>query len=319
MTSKAQRQIILGLETVPGDGATPDVALRAIMEFRAMPDKITPETDIGSFAPPIPYIGSLKAGGKIEMPDGYYEHAPYLISMALGAGSKTGSADPWTYTWNLPDGTPPTFATYRAEYTDGDDHVVSANDVFGTGLEITGGAGKAVAINTDIVGGSVTFPGSLGATLSPLAVPTYIRMAETGLWMDDAFGSIGTTAVAEFISFSWKLEDLQHQKQFGNSLYPTGRGNGRWKVTLEIVAEVSAAKVATEKAKLLNSSTTAIRIRSSASSNDQLTIDGPYALVELESLDDRDMNNIIKFVYQGVKDASGNVPSVVCKTNLSAL
>lgn len=319
MSSKALRKVILGLETTPGDGATPDVALRATASLKAKVDKIVPDEDIGSFAPSRHYIGSLMAEGSLEMEDGYYEHAPYPISMALGQGSKSGAADPWTYTWTLPDGTAPTFATYRLEYGDGANHIVRADDVFATGLEIKGEAGKGVSLTADLVGASTTLPAALGASLTPLASPTTIRMAETILYMDDAFANIGTTAVPVLISFTWKLEDLQHQKQFAGSLYPTGRGNDKWKISLELVVEIDQATVETQKDKLLNTSLTAIRVRSQASVNDVLTLDGMYRLMEVDSLDDRDGNNIIKLNYEAEKDSSGNMPSVVCKTNLSGL
>jgi hypothetical protein len=318
MTSKAQRSVILGLEAVPGDAATPDVALRATASLRAVVDKIIPDEDIGSFAPSRHYIAAKHGEGNLEM-DGYYEHAPYPISMALGAGSVSGVSDPYTWTWTLPDGTAPTFATYRLEYGDGDDHIVSVNDVFATSLEISGEAGKAVMIKADLTGGSVTFPAALGASLTVPATVTPILMGETKLYMDTAFESIGGTEVAALISFNWKLENLQHAKQFAGALYPTGRGNDRWEITLELIVEIGNATIETMKDKLLTTDLAAIRVESSASANDSLTLDGMYALMELDSLDDRDGNNIIKMTYRAMKDSSGNLPSVVCVTNLAAL
>jgi hypothetical protein len=318
MSSKAQRQVILGLETVPGDGATPDVALRAKASLEAVAEKQVPDEDIGSYAPQRHVIVQKMAKGKLEM-DGYYEHAPYPISMALGAGQKSGAGDPWTYTWALPDGTAPTFATYRLECTDGNNHIVRSDDTFATALEIKGEAGKTWQIEAEIGGGDVTYPAALGASLTPPAAVTAIRMADTTLEMEDDYDDLGAGNVTVLISFSWKVEDLQHQKQFAGSLFPNGRGNDKWKVTLELVVEIDDAKIEAEKDKLLTTAQTAIQIKGSASANDSCTISGMYFLSKVDTLDDRDGNNIVKLTYMAEKGSEGDLPSVVVTTNLSGL
>lgn len=179
MSSKALRKVILGLETAPGDGATPDVALRALCSLKAIVDKRVPDENIGSFAPQRHYIASQMGEGSIEIPDAYYEHAPYLLSMGLGAGGVAGGGDPYTWTWTLADGTAPTFATYRLEYGDGNNHIVRVNDAFATGLEISGEAGGPVSISATLSCGAVTFPAALGASLTPLIPVTPIKMAIT--------------------------------------------------------------------------------------------------------------------------------------------
>lgn len=319
MSSRAQRQIIIGAEATPGDGATPDVALRAVAELRAVADKVIPDEDIGSFAPARNYLATLKAEGNLKM-DAYYEHAPYLVSMAMGQGGVSGASDPYTWTFELPDTTPDDFQTYRVEFTDGADHVVRADDVFATSLTISGEAGGPVMIEAELSGGAVTFPSALGATLTPLAQPTAANMSQVTMWIDNGYGTIGTTQMGELISFNWKLEGLQHHKQFAGALYPNGRGHDKWDVTLEIVAEMENGVIEGEKDKLLSAGgISAIRIRSSASSNDRLTIDGVYIVTEVDNLDERDGNNIVKITYKAQKDSSDNVPSIVIITNLAAL
>lgn len=319
MSSKAQRLVIIGPEAVAGDGATPTVALRATGSLEAVVDKIIPVEDIGNFAPASHYIGSIKAQGKIEATDGVYENAPYIISMALGAGVKSGAGDPYTYTYTLPGATAPTFKTYRMETTDGVNHITRADDVFATALEIKGENGKGVSLLADLVGGSVTFPAAIGASLTPLATPTMIRMADMVCKMDDLFANIGTTAMTQLISFSWKLENYMHQKQFAGSLYPTGRGNDKWKITLEIIGEVENAKLEAEKDKLLTTGLTAIQLKATENANDTLTLAGMFHLSKLDPMDTRDGNNIWKFTYMAQKDTAGaNYPSVVVTTNLAA-
>ena len=318
MSSRAQRQVIIGAEAAPGDGATPDVALRATAELRAVADKVVPDEDIGSFAPARHYLASLKAEGSIKM-DAYYEHAPYLVSMAMGQGAVSGASDPYTWTFELPDDTPDDFQTYRMEFTDGPNHVVSANDVFATALTISGEAGGAVMIEAELTGGAVTFPASLGATLSPPATVTAASMSQVKCWIDNGWPP-GTTQMGQLISFSWKLEGLQHHKQFAGALYPTNRGHDKWDVTLEIVAELENGVIEGEKDKLLSAGgVSAIRIRADGGANDRITIDGSYTVMEVDNLDERDGNNIVKITYKAQKDSSDNVPSVVIITNLAAL
>lgn len=324
MSSKALRKVIIGKEAVPGDGATPDVALRAVASLKAVPDKIQPDEDIGSFAPSRHYIGSLKAEGGLEY-DGYYEHAPYPVSMALGAGAVVITGDPEVWTWTLADGTAPTFATYRMEYTDGADHIVRADDVFATDIEIKGEAGQSWMITNTLVGGSTTFPAALGASLTPPATVNPILMARTLLYMDALFANIGTTEVPVLISFTWKLESLQHQKLFAGSLFPSGRGHDKWKITLDLIVEAEEDQIEALKGTLLTTDTTAIRIEEitpdagGAGVDWNFQINGSYYLDQIDTIDERDGNNTLKMSFVGQKDVLGNSGSIVIGNSLQAL
>ncbi len=135
-------------------------------------------------------------------------------------------------------------------------------------------------------------------------------MSETNIYIDDTFGSIGSTVMNELISFNWKLSGLQHQKQFAGSAFPNGRGNDKWETTLEIVAEIENSKVESEKDKLHTNDLTAIRIRALAEdaggSNIDwyVNIDGLYYLSDVSTIDDRDGNNIVTLTYVGQKSGS---------------
>jgi hypothetical protein len=310
MTSIAQRLVLIGKETTPGDGSTVDVALHALASLRAVPNKIIPDEHTGSFAPTRHYIGSLMAEGELTF-DGYYQHAPYPVSMAIGAGTVNTSGTPEAWTFTLPmAAVAPTFATYCLEYADADngDHIVQAKDVFATGLEISGEAGQAWQIKPTLTGGNVSFISDVTATPTPTDHPHPILMADTNLkWADDGdFNS--ASAATQLISFNFKLEGLQHSKLFAGALYPSGRGHNRWDVTLEIIAECSNALAKAQRAKLLNTSQTAIQIRAEAADAGGAGIDwyaeirGVYMLQAIETLDERDGNNTLKFTYKGEKD-----------------
>ena len=311
MTAKALRRVLLGLEAVPGTYINPTYALRAMAELSPKVEKTVVEEDIGSFAPARHFIGSAMSEGSIEMNPAYYEEMHHLLKLSIGAGLRTGTPTAYTYTMALPDGTAPTFATYTVEYTDGGSHVIMARDVFATDLEISGEAGKGWVVKGTIEGASTTLPGGITANPTPVAA-TDVLMANTSLYVDALYANIGNTAVAgALISFAWKLENLQHHKMFAGALYPTGRGNDKWKVSLEMVLEVENATVAAEFAKVLNTTQSAIRIKADNGSGKTATIDGMYMLNQADTLDDRDGNNIIKLSYLAEKDSSNNVPSVV--------
>lgn len=320
MSSKAQRVIYIGKET-PGSEGTPvtvDVALRVKLDLEAKPDKIVPDEDVGSFADSRHYIGSLTAEGKLTM-DGYFEHVPYPLSMALGAGtvgSISGGHYPWAFA--LPNATAPTFATYTVEYSDGVNHIVRAADVFAKGLEIKGEAGKSWMFTADLLGANTDYPAAVSASPTPPVSPTAMLMANTGIWMDDLYANIGTTIMPKLISFSWKLEELQHAKLFANSLYPTGRGNNKYKITLEIITEMEQTKIESEKDKLLTTGLTAIRIKCDPGTPD-CAIDAMYMLKEVGTLDDRDGNNIVKMVYMAQKDTLGNTGQITANSTLASL
>lgn len=324
MSSKALRVVYIGKEATPGDGATVDVALRARATLEAVPTKQMIEEDIGSLAPPRSVISALKATGQLEA-EAYYQHLPYFLSLALGAGSVVTTGDPEVWTFDLPGATAPIFATYNVEAGDGADHIVRASDVFSPSMEIKGTAAGLWVITNPLVGGSVTYPAAHGATPTLPASPAALRLAETTIAIDDLYADIGDTVMEELISFSWKIDKLQHQKQFGGSLYPSGRGNAKYEVTLEVVTEVEQAVFESEKAKLLTNATSAIRIRNfmdeagGTGIDWYCNLDGSYVLHQVGVLDDRDGNNTIKLVYKLETDSLGNIGSIAVGCDLQAL
>lgn len=324
MSAKAQRVINIAPEATGGAGATPDVALRATSTLHAVVDKIQPDEDIGSFAPGRHYIGSKKAEGELRFDPVYYEHLPYPISMAMGDGSPTGTG-PTVWTFPLPDDTAETFATYQMETSDGADHVVLSKDVFATALQISGEAGKGIVVTATLTGGDTSYPAALTSALDEPVTVTELVMGNTTLAVDALYANIGNTAVNEFISFTWKLEDLQHPKLFGGAMYPSGRGNGKWKVTLDVIIEAETTAAETLKDQLLTEGTQAIRIRTydanagGAGIHWYMNIDGTYYTREIKELDERDGNNTMKISLVGQIDTLGNTGAIVVGCGLAAL
>jgi hypothetical protein len=319
MSNTDLRRVLIGLQADPGVGVNVDFALRALMSLKPNVDKIVPDENIGSLAPARHYIGSIMPEGTLTVNDGVYDEIPYILALALGGETPAGAGSPYTWTWDLPDDTAPTHALFTVEYTDGGTWVVRGEDVIATGLTISGVSGKGWKFEAPITGGDVTYPGAITADPSLVAAPTPIRMADTVLYVDADYGDIGTSDVpATLISFSWKLENLLHTKLFAGSLFPNGRGSAKWKTTLELIVEAEEAVFQTEMANLLDTTQSAIQVKASSGAF-SLSLDGNYMLQNVDTLDDRDGNNIVKLTYQGEKDASDNTGQIIALSSLDAL
>lgn len=321
MSATTKKAFYIGKETTLGTAVPVTVALRVTDgNLRPAVDKILVEENIGSFAPPRHYIGSIMAEGDITQ-DAIYEQAPYMCALALGVGSvgaPVSTIYPWTFLW--PDATTPTPYYATAELTDGVNHVVKATDVFATDLEISGEAGQSWQFKETLTGGEVTLPAAVSASPAILAPVTSILMADTVLSIDPLYANLGTTPCPVLISFTWKLENLQHSKQFAGALWPTGHGFDRWQITLEVVVEMENSVVETTKDKVLTTDTVAIRLKANpAGAGQDFSIDGSYFLKEIGTLDDRDGNSTIKLTFNGVKDALGNTGLILANSTLAVL
>jgi hypothetical protein len=202
MTSKAQREIHIGRQGAGwGTSVAPDVALRAQTSLKIVADKVVVDENIGSFAPGRHYVGSVKGEGTLEQ-SASYEEAAYTISMAMGDGGDGVGAGPYTYTFPLPEATAEDICYYSMEYTDGGNHVIAADDVFATGLNIRGEAGQAWDIEADIVSGPTVPADAMTGSIAPGESITPVHMANTALYVDPLYSNIGTTVVNELISFN---------------------------------------------------------------------------------------------------------------------
>jgi len=318
MTSIATRQVCVGLQAVAGTAVNVDTLLRATCDLKPSVSKIHPEENIGSYAPARHYVGQIMPEGTLKM-DATYEQILIPLSMALGNQTgASGNGAPYTYTWPLPDDVTdePTFDLWTIEYTDGGTYVVRGTDVFASGLTISGAAGEGWQVEAELTGGEVDLPDALSASPALDDTVTPIKMAETLLYVDTAYASIGGSNVEELISFNWKLENYLHTKQYAGALYPNGRGTAPWQVTLKLVLEVSAAEAQTFADAVLTTTQYAVRVRGYVDANDYCNIDGMYMVEEVDTLDERDGNNIIAVTLKGEKDASDNTGSIVVVTDV---
>lgn len=330
MTARSRRGLYYGKQGVVGTAVVVDTNIRGTCTLRPTATKVLPEEDIGQHGPNRHYISNVKAEGNMKM-DATYEQILIPLWLALGSVSPTGGGDPYTWPFTLAFRTDPIslISPLTIEYIDsgpsngggdgGGTYVVRVVDAFATGLTISGAAPEGWQVEAELSGRLVDLPDSLSGNPEPDQTVVPIKMAETTLAVDALYANIGDTVVTEFISFTWKLEDNYHSKQFAGSLYPNGWGSGRWKTTLELVLEVSAAQAQAWADDVLTTDLSAVRIKGYAGANDNCNIDGMYFVDSVDTLDDRDGNNIIKVTLLGVIDTLGNAGVITVMTDVADL
>lgn len=329
MTAVSRRGTYYGKQGSVGSAVVVDTNLRATCTLKPTATKVLPEENIGQHGPNRHYISNVKGEGALKM-DATYEQILIPLWMAMGSVSPTGGPD-YTWPFTLPFRTDPIslMSPLTLEYIDsgpsngggdgGGTYVVRLVDAFASALTISGSAPEGWKVEAELSGRQIDLPDSLSGNPEPDQTVTPIKMAETTLHVDPLYANIGDTAVTEFISFTWKLEDNYHSKQFAGSLYPNGWGSGRWKVTLELVLEIAAAGAQTFADALLTTDLYAVRIKGYAAANDNCNIDGMYFVDAVDTLDDRDGNNIIKVTLLGVIDTLGNPGVITVMTDVADL
>lgn len=330
MTAVTRRGVYYGKQGAVGSSVVVDTNLRATCSLKPTATKEQPEENIGQHGPGRHYISNIKAEGNLTMNSAVYEQILIPLWLAMGSVSPTGGPD-YTWAFTLPFRVDPIslMSPLTMEYIDsgpsngggdgGGTYVVRVVDTFATALTISGSAPEGWKVEAELSGRVVDLPDSLSGNPEPDQTVTPIKMGETTLAVDALYADIGDTVVTEFISFNWKLEDNYHSKQFAGSMYPNGWGSGRWKTTLELVLEVSAAQAQAFADAVLTTNLYAVRIKGYASANDNCNIDGMYFVDSVDTLDDRDGNNIIKISLLGVIDTLGNAGVVTVITDVADL
>lgn len=318
-TSKAQRRVLLGLQGAADTAVPVDIALRATCTLKPAVTKTHPEEDIGSYAPHRHYVTQVMPEGVLKM-DATYEQILYPIAMAFSYIDDPGGGAPYTWAWTLQHAAVPATHLWTLEYFDGGTYVVRAVDVIASALTISGEAPEGWQVEAEIIGGQTDLPDAISADPALDDTVTPIKMAETTLHVDAAWANIGDTEIGNaLISFNWKLENFKHKKQFAGLLYPRTHGYAEWKTTLELVLEVSNAQAQLFADALLTTTQYAVRIYGYVDANDSCAIDGMYMVENVDTLDDRDGNNIIKVTLLGEADASDNVGGITLINDVASM
>lgn len=318
MSSKASRRVLTGLEATPGTYQAVDTALHCIeAAFGPKVDIVFPEEDLGTYAKPRSYIGASHGEGALKF-DALYDELPYPLAMALGNVSPVGGAPPYAWTWPLPNATATAFATFVLELTDGGSWVVRGKDVFAKDLTISMVEKKAWQVAVSLLGGETDYPAGISGNPMP-GTENPVRFADTKLYMDALYANVGDTEWTDaFLAAEWKITDLQHQKAFGGSEWPTGRGNARYSVSLKLTLECDTAKTRTLRDLLLTQGTIAIRLQADDGTY-TATIDGSYVVTNVPPLNDKAGNNTVVIEMELLRDSSGNTGEIVVESPLAAL
>jgi len=321
MTAVCQRETLVGLQGSVGTAVAVDTLLRATCSLKPKVTKIHPEENIGSFAPSRHYVAAIEPEGTLTM-DATYEQILIPLWMALGY---VAPSDTYVWAFELQRATNPItlMSPFTLEHIDAGpsgtgSYCVRVTDCFATGLTISAAAGEGWKVEAELSGRKVDFPDDISGNPALDTSVTPIKMAETTLQVDSAYGSIGGSTVEELISFNWKLENGYHGKHYAGSLYPNGWGAGRWKTTLELVMEVNAEWLTFADAALATTQF-AVRIKGYVDAADYCYIDGVYMVEDISTLDDRDGNNVVKVTLLGEEDTSHNTGVITVQTDVSAL
>jgi len=306
----AFRRIQVGKETTPGTAVAATAKLMGMTLKAPLGDRriVQPEEERGSLAGAFrSYTQAIGWEGATLSGDATFEDILYLLAMAVEGGvtpSGLGTAKTWTFSPSLTSANSPD--TFTLEFGD-DTQAYEVEYVLATGLEISGGVGQALKCSANLVGRQIT-----PTTFTPSLVDRNVESAlagKTSLYMDDAGGTIGTTAkAATLLDWTWRLPEhfatIAHQ----GSLYFTAVREQRMKPTLEMTVEFNAG-VAALRTKYASETAQLVRIEAvggliETGTNKKLTIDGAYKIVDFDVLDERNGADIVKLTLHGEYDAT---------------
>jgi hypothetical protein len=211
--------------------STPVAAVRS-MPLSGTPDvnrnATFSEADQGSVDPiAAPYFGALditeSLTGVLD-----YDSLPWYISAAIKSGTTpTGGGTAKTWTQQADSLTRPIAGYVTEEF--GDDVTVDWYQFFGgiaESLEISGEGNDALTVDLGMrfagfkSTGSTSYPvsGTVPTTgLTVAADPPRVFLADGELYINDAFGSIGTTKISDALTaFTWSVNNTIDQKYAAN-------------------------------------------------------------------------------------------------------
>jgi hypothetical protein len=208
---------VAAVRSMPLSG-TPDVNRNATFD----------ESDQGAVDPiAAPYFGALEITesltGRVD-----YDSLPWYISASLKSGTTpTGGGSAKTWTQQADSLTRPVAGYITEEF--GDDVTVDWYQFFGgiaESLEISGEGNDALEVNLGMrfsgfkSTGSTSYPvtGTVPtAGLTVAADPPRIFLADGELFINDTFGTIGTTKISDALTaFNWSVNNTIDQKFAAN-------------------------------------------------------------------------------------------------------
>ena len=297
------------------------------------PARTFPDVDTGSLDPTMsPFQGAAEYTGSWEG-NLAFDDAPYLWAGSLKGGVTPTGATAKTWTFQAASLTADDFEYLTDEW--GDDVATDS---------ITGGSGiidslelgfeedlGAWTVNADLLYARVTLGGGFTGGLTVDSTPNWVYGADTEVYVDSAFGSIGTTKWTDTVhGAKLTINANNDQKRFANGsntrFQLAGYGRGEREIELELVVAKTSSTI-TEAQTLDDSPVPTRYIEVKTTSPEIITGSTPYSqsirgAFRLMSREDGEIggNSTITLTYRGVYDSDlGYAIRAVVVNTLSSL
>jgi hypothetical protein len=298
------------------------------------PAREDPDVDVGSIDRVLaPFNGPQENTASLDITAFAFDDAPYAWAATIKGGVTPSGATAKTWTFQAASLTADDFDYFTDQWGD---------DV--TSDWITGGSGVADSLELGFDEGLGVFTGSIdmvyaraqlgaGPTggLTVDDTPNWVYGADTEVFLDSAFGSIGTTKLTDAIhgatlSINNNLDRKRYANGSNTRFQLAGYGRGPREIELQLVVAKTAATIA-ERATLDDTPVPERFLELRTTSPEIITGSTPYSQsirlpAHLISAEDGEIdgNSIITFTYRGFYDSDlGYAIRVVVVNTLSSL
>ncbi len=216
------------------------------------PARTDPDVDVGSLDPVLaPYAGASEYTGTWEGPEAFNDAQVLWAATLKGGVTPTGAGAAKTWTFQAASTTADTFE-YLTDYW-GDDQVTD-EFIFGgvviNQLQLSFGDDlSAFQVNADILGAQARIGTGPTGGITIDADPNWIYGADTEVYLDSVYTSMGTTKVVDAIhGLTFTVNNNLDKKRFANGsntrFQLAGYGRGAREITLELVLAKTTATIA---------------------------------------------------------------------------
>ena len=295
------------------------------------PARTDPDVDVGALDPVLaPFNGATQYTGTWEGPEAF-DDAPYLWAMTLVGGvAATGGGAAKTWTFTAASLTADTFeyiTDYWGDDQTTDEYIFGSEVINQLQLSFDDDLG-AFQVNADLLGarGSIGAGPTGGIVLD--ANPNWVYGADTEVYLDSVYTSIGTTKLTDAIhNLNLTINNNLDQKRFANGsntrFQLAGYGRGAREITLELTVAKTTATIA-ERATLDDTPVPSRYIEIKTTSPEIITGSTPFSQsiripARLMSASDGEIggNSTITLTYKGFYDSNllyAIKAVVVCET-----
>ena len=215
------------------------------------PARTDPDVDVGSLDPILaPFNGATEVTGSWEGNEAF-DDAPYLWSGAIKSGVTPTGGTAKTWVWQAASLTADPIQLLIDEW--GDD--VNTDVIIGAGgtidsLELSFGEDlSAFEVSADLVYASAELCEDFTGGLTIDSTPAWVYGADTEVYLDTAFGSIGTTKIVDAVhGATFRLNNNLDRKRFANGSNTrfdlAGYGRGAREIEVELVLAKTTATIA---------------------------------------------------------------------------